>query len=125
MRFTAGVDRRTLQRRLVALLFRFETTLPFGLCSFDAATYRGAPGKGGLPRYRELAEAEWRKLKPRDANDGRIDENGESVTAIRRLPGGVARAVKAEAQFHQVAGRGRALGRRREVSLLEFMSSEH
>lgn len=29
---------------LAERLFRFETTLPFGLCSFDAATYRGALG---------------------------------------------------------------------------------
>ncbi len=54
---------------LAERLFRFETTLPFGLCSFDAATYRDALGKEGLRRYRELAEAEWRKLKPRDSKD--------------------------------------------------------
>ncbi|HJX18866.1 MAG TPA: SWIM zinc finger family protein [Acidiferrobacterales bacterium] len=50
---------------LAERLFRFETTLPFSLCSFDASTYRAALGKQGLRRYRELAEAEWHKLKPR------------------------------------------------------------
>ena len=50
---------------LAERLFRLETTLPFGLCSFDAATYRSALGKKGLQRYRELAEAEWCKITPR------------------------------------------------------------
>lgn len=54
---------------LAERLFRLETTLPFGLCSFDAATYGAPLGKTGLRRYRELAEAEWRKVKPRDKND--------------------------------------------------------
>ncbi len=66
---------------LAERLFRFETTLPFGLCSFDAATYRRALGKQGLQRYRELAEAEWRKLKPRDAKDS-YDARRASITRI-------------------------------------------
>ncbi|MDP2784122.1 MAG: SWIM zinc finger family protein [Sulfurimicrobium sp.] len=66
---------------LAERLFRFETTLPFGLCSFDAATYRDALGKEGLSRYRELAEAEWRKLKPRDAKDG-YDAHRSRITRI-------------------------------------------
>jgi uncharacterized Zn finger protein len=66
---------------LAERLFRFETTLPFGLCSFDAATYRDALGKEGLRRYRELAEAEWRKLKPRDAKDG-YDAHRSRITRI-------------------------------------------
>lgn len=66
---------------LAQRLFRFETTLPFGLCSFDATTYRAALGKQGLRRYRELAEAEWRKLKPRDAKDG-YDANRATITRI-------------------------------------------
>jgi tetratricopeptide (TPR) repeat protein len=55
---------------LAERLFRLETTLPFGVCSFDAATYRSALGKKGLQRYRELAEAEWRKIKPRSDDKG-------------------------------------------------------
>jgi uncharacterized Zn finger protein len=66
---------------LAERLFRFETTLPFSLCSFDATTYRDALGKNGLRRYRELAEAEWRKLKPRDANDS-YDAHRASITRI-------------------------------------------
>jgi len=66
---------------LAERLFRFETTLPFGLCSFDATTYRAALGKEGLRRYRELAEVEWRKLKPRDAKDG-YDAHRSRITRI-------------------------------------------
>lgn len=66
---------------LAERLFRFETTLPFGLCSFDAATYRDALGEEGLRCYRELAETEWRKLKPRDAKDS-YDAHWASITRI-------------------------------------------
>ena len=66
---------------LAERLFDFESTLPFGLCSFDAANYRHALGKEGLRRYRELAEAEWRKLKPRDAKDG-YDAHRSRITRI-------------------------------------------
>ncbi len=66
---------------LAERLFRFETTLPFGLCSFDVATYRDALGKEGLRRYRELAEAEWRKLKPRDSKDN-YDAHRSRITRI-------------------------------------------
>jgi len=55
---------------LAERLFRLETTLPFNVCSFDAATYRDVLGTEGLRRYRELAEAEWQKIKPRDSKDG-------------------------------------------------------
>ncbi len=66
---------------LAERLFRFETTLPFSLCSFDAATYRKPLGKEGLRRYRELAEAEWRKLKPRDVK-GSYDAHRATITRI-------------------------------------------
>lgn len=66
---------------LAERLFRFETTLPFGLCSFDASTYRDALGKEGLRRYRELAEAEWRKLKRRAAKDS-YDAHRSRITRI-------------------------------------------
>ena len=66
---------------LAERLFRCETTLPFGLCSFDATTYRDALGLAGLRRYRELAEAEWRKLKPRDATDS-YDAHRSRITRV-------------------------------------------
>jgi len=66
---------------LAERLFRLETTLPFNVCSFDAATYRNVLGKEGLRRYRELAEAEWRKIKPRDSQDG-YDSNRYRITNI-------------------------------------------
>jgi uncharacterized Zn finger protein len=66
---------------LAERLFRFETTLPFGLCSFDAATYRTPLGKEGLRRYRQLAEAEWRKIKPRTDDKG-YDAHRAAITRI-------------------------------------------
>lgn len=66
---------------LAERLFRLETTLPFNVCSFDAATYRNVLGKEGLRRYRELAEAEWRKIKPRSSKDG-YDGNRYRITRI-------------------------------------------
>lgn len=50
---------------LAGRLFRLQMTLPFGLCSFDALAYRDVLGESGLRHYRELAQAEWRKVKPR------------------------------------------------------------
>lgn len=66
---------------LAERLFRLETTLPFNVCSFDAATYRDVLGKEGLRRYRELAEAEWRKIRPRDSQNG-YDGNRYRITRI-------------------------------------------
>jgi uncharacterized Zn finger protein len=66
---------------LAERLFRFETTLPFGLCSFDAATYKTPLGKKGLQRYRDLAEAEWQKIKPR-ADDKGYDAHRSAITRI-------------------------------------------
>jgi uncharacterized Zn finger protein len=66
---------------LAERLFGFETTLPFGLCSFDPATYRDALGEEGLRRYRELAQAAWRKLKPRGPKDS-YDSHRATVTRI-------------------------------------------
>ncbi len=66
---------------LAERLFRLETTLPFGLCSFDASTYRKALGKAGLRRYRELAEAEWSKIKPRGDKDS-YDAQRAAITRI-------------------------------------------
>jgi uncharacterized Zn finger protein len=66
---------------LAERLFCFETTLPFGVCSFDAATYKTPLGKKGLQRYRELAEADWGKIKPR-ANDKGYDAHRSAITRI-------------------------------------------
>lgn len=66
---------------LAERLFRLETTLPFNVCSFDAATYRDVLGKEGLRRYRELAEAEWRMIELRDSQEGH-DGNGYRITRI-------------------------------------------
>ncbi|MBL0353227.1 MAG: SWIM zinc finger family protein [Dechloromonas sp.] len=66
---------------LAERLFRLTTTLPFGICNFDAATYRDSLGKTGLQRYRELAEAEWRKIGPR-CDDHGYDSHRATITRI-------------------------------------------
>ena len=66
---------------LAQRLFVLETTLPMGVWSFDALTYRDVLGETGLRRYRELAQAQWRKLKPRDAK-GDFDSVRFKVTRI-------------------------------------------
>lgn len=66
---------------LAERLFRLETALPFNVCSFDAATYREVLGKEGLRRYRELAEAEWNKIGPRNSKNGH-DGNRYRITHI-------------------------------------------
>lgn len=67
---------------LAARLFRLETTLPFGLCRFDPLTYRQVLGKAGMARYRELAEAEWRKIKPRGKDDRDFDGHRFAITRL-------------------------------------------
>ena len=68
---------------LAERLFRFETTLPFGVCDFDAVTYRDALGTDGLTRYRKLAEAAWSKLTPRAATaKANYDPHRTAVTRI-------------------------------------------
>lgn len=56
-------------QKLAERLFRLTFTLAFGLCSFDPLTYREVLGAQGLHRYQELAEAEWAKLKPPNAQN--------------------------------------------------------
>lgn len=51
-------------------LFWLETTLPFGVCSFSAQTYRDVLGEVGLRKYRALAQAQWDALKPADSKTG-------------------------------------------------------
>lgn len=66
---------------LAERLFRLETTLPFGLCSLDPVTYRRPLGKNGLRRYRELAQAEWQKIKPCTGDRG-FDAHRSTITRI-------------------------------------------
>lgn len=66
---------------LAERLFTLQTTLPFGICSFDAATYGKILAKNGLRRYRELAQSEWQKLKPATAGD-RYDTRRSTLTRI-------------------------------------------
>ena len=51
------------------------------MCAASTATYRDVLGREGLRRYRELAEAEWRKIKPRDSREG-YDGNRYHITRI-------------------------------------------
>jgi len=51
-------------------LFQLETTLPFGVCSFSALTYRDALGAKGLQRYRALAQSQWDALEPAGKTSG-------------------------------------------------------
>lgn len=66
---------------LAERLFRLETTLPFGLCRFDATSYRIALGRKGLQRYRELAEGEWREIEPR-TDDRRYNAHRAAITRV-------------------------------------------
>lgn len=66
---------------LAERLFRLEATLPFGVCSFDTETYRVPLGKKGLQRYRELVEAEWRKIEPLTEAKG-YDAHRARITRI-------------------------------------------
>lgn len=67
---------------LAERLFRLEMGLSFGLCSFSAVTYRKVLGKAGLQRYRELAEAEWGKIKPWKQDGRDFDSHRFRVTHI-------------------------------------------
>ncbi|MCF7964389.1 MAG: hypothetical protein K9L79_02495 [Methylobacter tundripaludum] len=68
---------------LAERLFRLETTSPFGICSFSAVTYLDALGEEGLRRYRELAEVEWAKIKPRQSGDAYVyDSHRFHITSI-------------------------------------------
>ena len=51
-------------------LFHLETTLPFGVCSFSALTYKDLLGAKGLHSYRALAQAQWDLLGPVGAESG-------------------------------------------------------
>ncbi len=66
---------------LAERLFHLESTSPFGICSFSAMTYREALGEQGLRRYRELAESEWAKIKPRQHSES-YDSHRYHITRI-------------------------------------------
>jgi hypothetical protein len=66
---------------LAADLFRLETTLPFGVCSFSAQTYREVLGETGLRAYRALAQAQWDALGPTDAKSS-FDHESFKITRI-------------------------------------------
>lgn len=51
-------------------LFHLETSLPFGVCSFSALTYKDALGAKGLQNYRALAQAQWDALGHAGAKSG-------------------------------------------------------
>lgn len=81
LHFQACALARLEPAALADRLFRLETTLPFGICSFSASTYAHILGEVGLRRYRELAEAEWRKIEPKQKED-RFDSHRFRITNI-------------------------------------------
>jgi uncharacterized Zn finger protein len=66
---------------LAERLFTLQTTLPFGICSFDAESYGKMLGRSGLASYRELAQIAWHKLKPPTDKD-RYDTRRSTLTSI-------------------------------------------
>jgi len=82
LHFKACRMARPDSKGLATRLFRLETTLPFGLCRFDPLTYREVLGKEGMARYRELAETEWRKIKPRRKGDDLFDGHRFRITSL-------------------------------------------
>ena len=70
---------------LAERLFRCETSAPFDSFYDSARIYRDVLGDAGLQRFRELAEAEWRKIKPiaNQPGDGRsYDSSRWRITHI-------------------------------------------
>jgi uncharacterized Zn finger protein len=66
-------------KELAERLFRYETLTPFNSFYDSARIYRAALGDAGLRRFRELADAEWRKIKPIASQPG----DGESYDGSR------------------------------------------
>lgn len=62
-------------------LFHLETTLPFGVCSFSALTYKDALGAKGLQSYRALAQAQWDALGSVGEKSG-FDHDRFKITRI-------------------------------------------
>jgi tetratricopeptide (TPR) repeat protein len=69
--------------KLATELFRLETTLPFGVCSFSAQTYRDVLGQAGLQAYRALAQAQWDAL-PAAAAQGDYDHDRYKITRVMK-----------------------------------------
>lgn len=63
---------------LVERLFKWELTGEWDVFSGAAARYAGVLGKSGMERYRELARAEWRKVKPLTRNARKPTDYEES-----------------------------------------------
>lgn len=80
---------------LAERLFRLEMTLPIGVCSFDALTYRDELGESGMRRYRELAQAEWCKVKPR-TSEGQYEPDRFRITLMMES------LVKADGDIEQL-----------------------
>lgn len=69
---------------LAVRLFRLQTTLPIGLCSFDPLTYRDVLGDAGMRRYRELLAAEWSTIKP-SASAERFEPRRFQITHLMEM----------------------------------------
>lgn len=72
--------------QLAERLFRYEMALPFETFLDSARVYRKALGITGLQRFRELATAEWDKVKPKGAEEGitaSYDSGRWRITRIR------------------------------------------
>jgi uncharacterized Zn finger protein len=86
---------------LAERLFRMEMTLPMSICSFSAMTYSHILGEPGLRRYRELAEDEWRKIKPKqngDSFDGRRWRITNMMESLARASGNIEELVAIKAR---------------------------
>jgi len=54
---------------LAERLFKLETTLPFGICSFAPSLYRDVLGEAGLQQYRKLATSKWHTVEALKVGD--------------------------------------------------------
>ncbi|MEQ1544268.1 DUF6880 family protein [Methyloglobulus sp.] len=86
---------------LAERLFRMEMTLPIGICSFSATTYSHVLGEQGLRRYRELADIEWQKVRPKQSGDNFEDHRWRItriMESLARASGDVEELVAIKAQ---------------------------
>lgn len=85
LHFSACMLARPDPEELAERLFRCETSFPFGSFYDTARVYRDVLGDAGLQRFRELAEAEWRKIKPianQEGDGGSYDSRRQRITHI-------------------------------------------
>ncbi len=87
-------------RDLAERLFRLETGTSMGICSFDPSTYAIALGDDGLQRYRQLVQAEFDQLQPKQSRD-RFDARRSRIIRLTELQakadGDIEQLVKAKA----------------------------